>query len=282
MYRAKAAGRNGYEFFSALLNQDAAEAATLAAELSAGIDRGELFLVYQPRIDVATRRLVGAEALLRWRHPKRGVLLPDAFLPLADESGLLVPIGEWVLREACAQGRRWLDAGIRPFRVAINITARQLRHGALPDQVRAALEASGLPGESLLIELPEGALRQVPEQLGKALAAVRASGARLGVDDFGTGYASLPMLQRLGVSAVCIDRRLIAGVPADTERAGLARALIALARGLDFEVVAKGVESTAQRDFLAEAGCRVCQGELFAPAGTAEQVEPVLRARLAA
>ena len=282
MYRAKAGGRNGYEFFSTLLNQDAAEAATLAGELRAGIDRGELFLVYQPRFDVATRRLVGAEALLRWRHPKRGVLMPDAFLPLADESGLLVPIGEWVLREACVQGRRWLDAGIRPFRIAINITARQLRHGALPEQVRRALEASGLPGESLLIELPESALRQVPEQLAQALAAVRAGGARLGVDDFGTGYASLPMLQRLGVSAVCIDRRLIAGVPADSERAGLARALIALARGLEFEVFAKGVESQAQREFLAEAGCRVCQGELFAPAATAGEIEPVLRARLAA
>jgi EAL domain-containing protein (putative c-di-GMP-specific phosphodiesterase class I) len=210
------------------------------------------------------------------------VLTPDAFLPLADESGLLVPIGAWVLREACAQARRWLDAGIRPCRVAINITARQLRHGALPEQVRSALEASGLPGESLLIELPESALRQVPEPLRQALAAVRASGARLGVDDFGTGYASLPMLQRLGIGAVCIDRRLVAGVPADGERAGLARALIALARGLDFEVVAKGVENHAQREFLADAGCRVCQGELFAPAGTAAEVEPVLRARLAA
>jgi EAL domain-containing protein (putative c-di-GMP-specific phosphodiesterase class I) len=122
----------------------------------------------------------------------------------------------------------------------------------------------------------------VPEPLADALTAVRASGARLGVDDFGTGYASLPTLQRLGINAVCIDRRLVAGVPADTERAGLARALIALARGLDFEVVAKGVENQAQREFLAEAGCRLCQGELFAAAGTAAEVEPFLRARLAA
>src|SRR4051812_28477478 len=282
MYRAKDRGRNGYEFFSALLNHDAAEAAALADELRAGIERGELFLVYQPRVDVATRRLLGAEALLRWRHPTRGVLTPDAFLPLADESGLLVPIGAWVLREACAQARRWLEAGIRPCHVAVNITARQLRHGGLPEQVRAALEASGLRGESLLIELPEAAVRQVPEPLAQALSAVRASGARLGVDDFGSGYASLPMLQRLGVSAVCIDRRLVAGVPADTERAGLARALIALARGLDFEVVAKGVENQAQREFLAEAGCRLCQGELFAAAGTAAEVEPFLRSRLAA
>jgi EAL domain-containing protein (putative c-di-GMP-specific phosphodiesterase class I) len=282
MYRAKGRGRNGYEFFSAALNQDAAEAAALADELRAGMARGELFLVYQPRFDIATRQVVGAEALLRWRHPQRGVLGPESFLPLADASGLLVPIGAWALREACAQARRWLDAGIRPFRVAVNITARQLREGSLPEQVRAALEASGLPGESLLIELPEGAVRQVPEPLGQAMASVRLSGARLGVDDFGTGYASLPMLQRLGVGAVCIDRRLVAGVPADTERAGLARALIALARGLDFEVVAKGVESQLQCEFLAEAGCRVCQGDLFAPAGTAAEVEPFLRARLAA
>src|SRR5687768_3767532 len=197
MYRAKDAGRNGYQFFSVVLNQDAAAAAALADELRAGMERGELFLVYQPRIDAGTRQVVGAEALLRWRHPRYGVLAPEAFLPLADDTGLLVPIGAWVLREACEQGRRWLDAGIRPFTVVVNVTARQLRHGSLAEQVRAALEASRLPPEALLIEVPEGALRQIPEQLEEGLAGVAAAGARLGVDDFGTGYASLPMLQRL-------------------------------------------------------------------------------------
>jgi EAL domain-containing protein (putative c-di-GMP-specific phosphodiesterase class I) len=222
--------------------------------------------------------VVGAEALLRWRHPRFGVLSPEAFLPLADDTGLLVPIGAWVLREACLQGRRWHDAGIKPFNVVVNVTARQLRNGGLAEQARAALAESGLPPASLMIELPENAVRQIPEALESALAEVIACGARVGVDDFGTGYASLPMLQRLHVDAVCIDRSLISGVPADTERAGLARALIALARGLNFEVVAKGVESQAQREFLADAGCRVCQGDLFAAAGPAEEVEPFLRA----
>ena len=282
MYRAKDSGRNAYQFFSVVLNQDAAAAAALADELRSGMERGELFLVYQPRIDVATRQVVGAEALLRWRHPRYGVLAPEAFLPLADDTGLLVPIGAWALREACAQGRRWLDAGIRPLTVVVNVTARQLRHGSLAEQVRAALEASRLPPESLLIEVPEGALRQIPEALEDGLAGVAAAGARLGVDDFGTGYASLPMLQRMRVGAVCIDRKLVAGVPVDTERAGLARALIALARGLNFDVVAKGVETHAQREFLAEAGCRVCQGDLFAAPGPADEIEPFLRARRAA
>jgi diguanylate cyclase (GGDEF)-like protein/PAS domain S-box-containing protein len=282
MYRAKDAGRNGYQFFSVVLNQDAAAAAALAEELRAGIGRGELFLVYQPRIDIATRQVVGAEALLRWRHPRYGVLAPEAFLPLADDSGLLVPIGAWVLREACLQGRRWLDAGIQPLSVAVNMTARQLRHGMLAEEVRAALEASGLKPESLVIEVPETVLRQMPEPLEENLAGVAATGARLGVDDFGTGYASLPMLQHVRASAVCIDRKLVSGVPVDTERAGLARALIALARGLNFEVVAKGVETMAQREFLAEAGCRVCQGDLFAAPGPADEVEPFLRARRAA
>jgi diguanylate cyclase (GGDEF)-like protein/PAS domain S-box-containing protein len=282
MYRAKQAGRNGYQFFSVVLNQDAAAAAALAEELRAGIERAELFLVYQPRIDIGTRQVVGAEALLRWRHPRYGVLAPEAFLPLADDTGLLVPIGAWVLREACEQGRRWLDAGIKPFTVVVNVTARQLRHGSLAEQVRAALQASRLPPESLLIEVPENLLRQIPEQLEEGLAGVAAAGARLGVDDFGTGYASLPMLQRLRAGAVCIDRRLVAGVPVDAERAGLAKALIALARGLNFDVVAKGVETHAQREFLAEAGCRVCQGDLFAAAGPADEVEPFLRARRAA
>jgi diguanylate cyclase (GGDEF)-like protein/PAS domain S-box-containing protein len=282
MYRAKEAGRNGYQFFSVVLNQDAAAAAALAEELKIGIGRGELFLVYQPRIDIATRQVVGAEALLRWRHPRYGVLAPEAFLPLADDTGLLVPIGAWVLREACMQGRRWLDAGIKPLTVVVNITARQLRHGSLAQGVRAALEASALPAESLLIEVPETLLRQMPEQLEENFAGVAATGARLGVDDFGTGYASLPMLQHVRASAVCIDRKLVAGVPVDAERAGLAKALITLARGLNFDVVAKGVETHAQRDFLVEAGCRVFQGDLFASPAPAGDVEPLLRARRAA
>jgi diguanylate cyclase (GGDEF)-like protein/PAS domain S-box-containing protein len=282
MYRAKEAGRNGYQFFSVVLNQDAAAAAALAEELKTGMDRGELFLVYQPRIDIATRQVVGAEALLRWRHPRYGVLAPEAFLPLADDTGLLVPIGAWALREACAQGRRWIDAGIQPLSVVVNMSARQLRHGSLAAEVRSALEASGLPAEALLIEVPETLLRQIPEQLEENFAGVAATGARLGVDDFGTGYASLPMLQHMRASAVCIDRRLVAGVPVDTERAGLAKALIALARGLNFDVVAKGVETQAQRDFLVEAGCRVCQGDLFALPGPADEIEPFLRARRAA
>jgi diguanylate cyclase (GGDEF)-like protein len=278
MYRAKELGRNGYQFFSAALGQDAVAAAALADELRAGLERRELFLVYQPRIDIATRQVVGAEALLRWHHPRLGVLSPQSFLPLADETGLLVPIGAWVLREACAQGKRWLEAGIKPLTVAVNVTARQLRHGSLAEQVREALAASALPGEALLIELPESAVRQIPEALEEAMKGVVATGARLGVDDFGTGCASLPLLQRLHVDAVCIDRQLIAGVPSDSERAGLARALVALARGLNFEVVAKGVENHAQREFLADCGCRVCQGDLFAQPGPADEIEPFLRA----
>ena len=282
MYRAKELGRNGYQFFSAMLNEDAAAAAALVDELRQGMAREELFLVYQPRIDIATRQVVGAEALLRWRHPRYGVLAPESFLPLADDTGLLVPIGAWALREACIQGRRWIDEGISPLSVVVNVTSRQLRDGRVADQVRAALDASGLPPEALLIEVPESVVRHVPESLEAALMAITGCGARLSVDDFGTGYAALPTLQRLRASSVCIDRKLIAGLPADTERAGLARALIALARGMNFEVVAKGVESHAQREFLVEAGCRVCQGDLFAAPNSADIVAPMLRARLAA
>jgi len=282
MYRAKELGRNGYQFFSAALGQDAAAAAALAEELREGLERRELFLVYQPRIDVATRQLAGAEALLRWRHPRHGVLGPEAFLPLADDTGLLGPIGAWTLREACFQGRRWMDAGVRPFSVVVNMTARQLRSERLGEQVRAALRESGLPPESLLIEIPETAVRHVAEPIEQTLAEITASGARLSVDDFGTGYASLPMLQKLHASAVCIDRSLISGVPHDNEHAALARTLISLARGLGLEVVAKGVENNAQREFLTDAGCRICQGDLFAPAGPAAEIEPFLRTPRAA
>ncbi|HEX7054379.1 MAG TPA: EAL domain-containing protein [Burkholderiales bacterium] len=282
MYRAKELGRNGYQFFSAMLNEDAAAARQMVEELRRGIERGELFLVYQPRIDIATRQVVGAEALLRWRHPRYGVLSPEAFLPLADDTGLLVPIGRWALAEACTQGRRWLDEGISPLSIVVNVTARQLRGGAIAEQVREALAASRLPAEALVIEVPEAVVRQLPETLDQALASVTALGVRLCVDDFGTGYAALPALQRLSASAVCIDRKLVGGVPQNAERAGLARALIALAHGMGFEVVAKGVETHAQREFLAEAGCRVCQGDLFAAPNPPDIVAPMLRARLAA
>ncbi|HET7671253.1 MAG TPA: EAL domain-containing protein [Burkholderiales bacterium] len=282
MYRAKELGRNGYQFFSAMLNEDAAAAAALVDELRQGMARDELFLVYQPRIDIHTRQVVGAEALLRWRHPRYGVLAPESFLPLADDTGLLIPIGAWVLREACAQGRRWLDEGIGPVTMAVNVTARQVREGSLVEQVKAALAETRLPAQSLLIELPETLVRQVPESIEATLSAITELGARLGVDDFGTGYASLPTLQRLRASSVCIDRKLLSGVPQDAERAGLARALIALARGMNFEVVAKGVESPAQREFLAESGCRICQGSLFASPEAPSVVAPILRARLAA
>jgi diguanylate cyclase (GGDEF)-like protein/PAS domain S-box-containing protein len=282
MYRAKQLGRNGYQFFSGVLNDSAAAAAELAGELRNGIERGELFLVYQPRIDIATRQLAGAEALLRWRHPRHGVLGPEAFLPLADDTGLLGPIGAWTLREACIQGRRWMDAGIRPFSVVVNMTARQLRSERLGEQVRAALRESGLPPESLLVEIPETAVRHLAEPIEQTLDEITASGARLSIDDFGTGYASLPMLQKLHASAVCIDRSLIAGVPHDNEQAALARTLISLARGLGLEVVAKGVENNAQREFLTDAGCRIGQGDLFAPAGPVAEIEPFLRTPRAA
>jgi EAL domain-containing protein (putative c-di-GMP-specific phosphodiesterase class I) len=210
------------------------------------------------------------------------VLASETFLHIADDMGLLAELGGWILREACLQGRRWIEAGTRPFSMVVNVSARQLRGAGLPDQVREALKASGLPAEALLIEVPETAVRQPAEPVEHALAEITAAGARLSVDDFGTGYASLPMLKRVRTSSVCIDRSLIAGVPNDPGRAGLVRALIALARGLDFEVVAKGVETQAQREFLAEAGCRVCQGDLLSPARTADEVEPFLRSRRAA
>jgi diguanylate cyclase (GGDEF)-like protein/PAS domain S-box-containing protein len=282
MYRAKELGRNGYQFFSAMLNEDAVAAAALVDELRQGLQRDELFLVYQPRIDIATRQVVGAEALLRWRHPRYGVLTPESFLPVADDTGLMVPIGAWALVEACKQGRRWMDEGVGPLTVVVNLTSRQLRDGPLAEQVDKALLESGLAPQSLLLELPETLVRNVPEAIEATLRAISERGVRLGVDDFGTGYASLPALQRLRASSVCIDRKLISGVPQDTERADLARALIALARGMNFEVVAKGVESPAQREFLAESGCRICQGSLFAVANSADAVAPMLRSRLAA
>src|SRR2546423_3653189 len=165
MYRAKEPGRHGYQFFSAMVHQDAAPPPARGGELRHGLSRNELFLVYQPRIDMATRQVVGAEALLRWRHPRYGVLSPESFLPLAEDTGLLLPIGAWALREACVQGKRWIDEGVSPLSVVINVTSRQLRDGRLGEQVRSALEASRLPAESLLIEVPRTVARHPSEPL---------------------------------------------------------------------------------------------------------------------
>jgi diguanylate cyclase (GGDEF)-like protein len=209
LYRAKEAGRGAYRFAAPNINRELHASAALAEDLRASLARDELFVCYQPRVDFLTRRPVAAEALLRWPHPRFGLLPPESFLPIAEDAGIAASLVARLLDNACAQAKRWRDAGAQGFSLAIAIPARALRHPDLPGAVRAALAASGLPPGALLLELPEAALRHAAEPVRDALAALAATGARLGVDDFGSGYASLPLLRSLRISAVSIDLRLV-------------------------------------------------------------------------
>jgi diguanylate cyclase (GGDEF)-like protein len=282
MYRAKDAGRHAYRFAAPNINRELHASAALAEELRASLERDELFVCYQPRIDFLTRRPVAAEALLRWPHPRFGLLPPESFLPLAEDSGIAAALGAMLLNKACAQAERWRDAGAKDFSIAISVSTRTLRHPGLPGEVRAALAASGLAPGALLLELPEAGLRQAAAPVREALAALADTGARLGVDDFGAGYASLPLLRSLRIGAVSIDRRLVSSIPSDRDAPGLVRGLIALARGLDMDVVVRGIDTAAHCNFVIAAGGLVGQGAFLAPTGLATEVEPLLATRRAA
>jgi diguanylate cyclase (GGDEF)-like protein len=263
MYRAKEQGRNGYQFFSADMNRDATGILALIPALRVARERGELRVHYQPRFDMQTGRPTGMEALLRWQHPERGLLQPAAFIPTAEDTGLIVPLGEWILREACAQARRWMDDGLAPMTVGVNLSMRQLRDPDLVRQVRAALESSKLPPAWLELEITESMAMRSPELIEKTLWDLAGLGVRLSLDDFGTGYSSLNHLKRFPIHALKLDKSFVDDLPADEHDAAITRAIIAVAKSLNLELVAEGVETAAQRDFLVAAGCRYAQGFLY-------------------
>jgi len=270
MYRAKEQGKNNYQFYSSQMNVRSFERLVLERFLRHALDQDEFQLHYQPKIDLTTGRVTGMEALLRWMHPGMGMISPAKFIPLAEETGLIVPIGEWVLREACAQARRWQDEGLPPLRVAVNLSARQFAHDGLHAAIVGALEESGLSPNLLELEITESMTMESPEHATAWLQKIKALGITVAIDDFGTGYSSLGYLKRFPIDSVKIDRSFIKDIPGDTDDVAITQAIIAMGHSLRLKVIAEGVESAEQAEFLRRHGCDEAQGFFFGkplPAG---------------
>ena len=263
MYRAKEQGRNNFQFYTPDMNFRAGELLMLETELRKAIDEDQLVLHYQPQVHMASGTLVGMEALVRWRHPEQGMVSPGDFIPLAEDSGLILPIGVWVLRTACAQNRAWQEMGLPPIRVSVNISARQFRQIELVRTVERILAETGLDPAWLELEITESSIMYDIEAVIQILQELNAMGVRLAIDDFGTGYSSLSYLKRLPVSTLKIDQSFVRDITTDHNDAAIATSVIALARSMGLEVIAEGVEAPEQMAFLQQKGCYRGQGYYF-------------------
>ena len=276
LYRAKQSGRNGIQLFNAAMGEEARSKLTRIDELRRAVERDEFVLYYQPQKDIRTGSVIGVEALVRWQHPIEGLLLPGAFIPLAEETGLIVAIGDIVLRKACRQARAWQDQGLPALRVAVNVSARQFLESSLTHQVASALQSAGLDAEWLELELTESLIMRDVEGAIERMHELKKLGVSLAIDDFGTGYSSLSTLRRFPLSRLKIDRSFIADIPSKAGDMAITSAIVSLGRTLDLEVVAEGVETEEQVHFLEGAGCEMFQGYLFARPLPASEVEDLI------
>ena len=275
MYRAKDMGRNNIQPFVTELNEKVARRVSLEADLRRALDNDEFFLCYQPQMDLATRRMVGMETLIRWQHPERGLVSPVQFIPLAEETGLIVPIGAWVLRTACAQTRAWQDAGLPKVRVSVNLSARQFIQRDLIASIRQTLEETGLSAEYLELELTESLIMHNADLFISTLRELREIGIELAVDDFGTGYSSLSYLQRFPINRLKIDQSFVRDIVGNADSGSIAVAIIMLGHSLGLKVIAEGVETVEQLEFLHSRQCNEIQGYYFSkplPAGEMQKL----------
>ena len=262
MYRAKFVGRNNYKFYSETMRTKSLHRLDLEIQIRKAIDNGQFELHYQPKVDAETWSLVGAEALLRWNHPERGSIAPDDFIPVAEETGLIVPIGQWVLREACMQVRSWSTSPTGAIPVSVNISSHQFNSDGLIDDVFGAISGAGIDAKLLELEITESVLLQDADNTLAALRRLKEAGVSLSVDDFGTGYSSLSYLKRFPIDTLKIDRSFVKDLHCDTDYAAICAAILAMSRQLGLNVVAEGVESEEQLDFLRRHGCNQIQGYL--------------------
>ena len=273
-------GKRNFRFFSHEMNASVSERLRVEQALRGALERGEFHLAYQPKLDLATGRIIAAEALIRWRHPVLGNVSPARFIPVAEETGLIVPIGEWVLRTACRENQRWRKAGLPPMRVAVNLSARQFLAADLVGNVARILAETGLHPDGLELEITESLLIEDVERAAELLHRLKALGLTLAIDDFGTGYSSLSYLKRFPVDAIKIDRIFISDILTDPDDAAITSAIIAMAKRLGLRVTAEGVEEAAHVDFLRERGCEEMQGFYFSrPVGPEEMAAMVREGR---
>jgi EAL domain-containing protein (putative c-di-GMP-specific phosphodiesterase class I) len=263
LYKAKALGKDGYVKFETAMQTAAQDRIHLEMDLAGALAADQLYLVYQPMLDLEHEQVVGVEALLRWRHRSGEVIPPDAFIPIAEETGLIVPIGRWVLERACLQGAAWHARG-HDLNISVNVSARQLERPEFVEEVRAALHDSGLDPATLTLEITETVLMRKPETTALLLAELKQLGVRIAVDDFGTGYSSLAYLRQFPVDSLKIDRTFITGLALSSEAHALTHTLIQLGKALGLQTLAEGVEQHSQVRALQLEGCDLAQGFLFA------------------
>ncbi|MCO8164780.1 EAL domain-containing protein [Pseudomonas sp. LJDD11] len=273
LFKAKRRGRECYALYTEELTLHAQQRVELASELRRAIEQQELRVYYQPVHDLTTRRISGVEALVRWEHPERGMVSPGEFIPVAEQSGLIADIDDWVLRAACTQMRQWQADGVPVSFVAVNISSRQFSSGDLDLQVARVLQQTGLAPAYLELEVTESAVMSDPEQAIEQLHRLRELGLSLAIDDFGTGYSSLLRLKRMPVKKLKIDQGFVAGLPADDDDIAIVQAIIALARSMSMQVLAEGIESAEQAAFLYDSGCQLGQGYWFAKPMPAAQID---------
>jgi EAL domain-containing protein (putative c-di-GMP-specific phosphodiesterase class I) len=277
MYTAKADGRNNFRVFTEDMNAQAVERLALESSLHSALSKEQLFLMYQPQMDISTGTIIGLESLLRWQHPMLGLVPPDKFIRIAENSGLIVPIGEWVLRTACAQARQWQDEGLPPVTIAVNVSAVQFRQPSFCELIRKVLQETGLPPQYLELELTESLLLSSADVTLTVLQKLKAMGLKLAIDDFGTGYSSLSYLKHFAVTKLKIDRSFVRDVAVNPDDAAITAAIISMAKNLHLKVIAEGVENEEQMSFLRDHQCDEIQGYYFSKPLTVDKVADTLR-----
>ena len=273
MYRAKEQGKNNQQFYSVQMNQHSCERLALETSLRRAVERNEFLLHYQPKVDMRSGRITGVEALVRWQHPDIGMVPPAQFIPLAEETGLIASIGEWVLRTACAEAQSWVARGLPPIGVAVNLSARQFARDELAAAIMRILRETGLDPQLLELEITESTVMHNADRAAGVLQQLKQLGVRVAIDDFGTGYSSLSYLKRFPISSVKIDRSFVLDLPGDKDDAAITQAVISMAHSLRLRVIAEGVETSEQYRFLEEHHCDEMQGHYFSkPVDTAALV----------